>query len=326
MAEFSVVDTAASGFRLIGRKPFSFIVWLLVWLVLGLGPVVLVLAAILPRLTEFMAEAATWRHADHHMVMGKVMAFEVSVWPAIGPWGFWSFLLQTVLFAALCRAMLEPGKSAFAYLRIGMDEMRLLVVQIALVALWIGFCILLSLAVVLLAFVVDQVGHPWGGWIGLIGGLLLFCAPIVVLVRMSMALPATFAEKGIRIFESWKLTRGRFWSLVAMVFVVLIFMLAFAVVAIGVQHLFLAGLALGTGVFGEVRDLVSQIHSGHDVIALLPTLVRTLGPLALVGLILHGLIQATMRVVASAPLISAYAQFSGAQFSGAQFSGRSDSA
>ena len=50
---------------------------------------------------------------------------------------------------------------------------------------------------------------PWLGTLGVLG------VAVFVVVRLSLAPVATFAERRLVVFESWSLTRGHFWQLFA---------------------------------------------------------------------------------------------------------------
>ncbi len=160
----------------------------------------------------------------------------------------------------------------------------------------------------LLVFSDQVIGHPWEGWFDALVIILAFCLFFWVLFRLSLALPMTFAEKHIRIFESWRLTRGNFWRLVGVwaMSVVLIFAVAIGFVVIR-QVVFLA-VGLSTGAFDQLHSLT---NIGDDLRKGLTGLMAAFGPAFIALFVIQAIADAVVRVVAVAPFARAYAQLSG---------------
>ncbi|HMI18066.1 MAG TPA: hypothetical protein VK533_00845 [Sphingomonas sp.] len=134
-------------------------------------------------------------------------------------------LVFTALWAAAFRAVLFPAQSRTAYLRLGMDELRLLGCMLVLV---ISFYILALIAGVLFAVIGALIGSAAGfprvvmAMAGLgIAGLVL---SIWLGTRFSLAGPLTILERKIVIGPSWRLSRGNFWRLFGAYAVILILM------------------------------------------------------------------------------------------------------
>ena len=144
-------------------------------------------------------------------------------------------VFMIVAFAAVVRAVVSPGGDRFAYLRLGMVELRL-----------IGLCILLAI----LGFAAELVAILALVIVGVLGALVLgkaataviigilavalFCGAIYVEVRISLAGALTVMRGRIIIGEAWRVTKGRFWTLFG----------AYALLSIAFFVIFIVVLAL----------------------------------------------------------------------------------
>ncbi len=125
MAALSVMECATEGFSLIRRRPWAFVGSILFWLVLGVGPFLIAIAGMAPKFVDLISSMRDVRDEHDPVALQRILDFEFGLWSVIGPWFIWLLVVGTVLYAAVYRAILEPGKGAFAYLRLGMDEVRL---------------------------------------------------------------------------------------------------------------------------------------------------------------------------------------------------------
>jgi len=158
------------------------------------------------------------------------------------------------------RAVLRPDTGGPGWFGFGADELRQ-AACLFLIALTLLGAYLVSLvpAVVLAAIVgiVAQSGHALGttalltGLVVLVSALGVFVFLIWLAVRLSLASPLTFDTRRVRVFGSFALTRGRFWSLLgayllaAIVYVALSLVLLVLVAAVA--------YALGGGTAGLAR-------------------------------------------------------------------------
>lgn len=123
-------------------------------------------------------------------------------------------VMLLVLFAATFRAVLKPEASAAAYVRLGMDEIRLLgLMLLMIVAFWIAI-VAFVIAAAIVGLVVALIA---GKAIAAVLAMLLYCGLFVGLIyaslRLSAAAPLTILYGRIVIDDAWKLTKGRFWTL-----------------------------------------------------------------------------------------------------------------
>lgn len=124
-------------------------------------------------------------------------------------------VVMAVIFAAIFRAVIAPERRGFAYLRVGMDEVRL--IGLALLV-WIAAVVAMIVASLLIVLLTAIVGHVFGAHggavaLGIILLLVLGCAAIWAEVRLSIAFPLALMRGRITIGEAWRLTAGRFWTL-----------------------------------------------------------------------------------------------------------------
>lgn len=269
MAGFSASAAIVSGFRLIGRHPGVVLIWGLAYLVVAIVPLLTAFWGDLPtvlglysKIMQSLMAGAVPTANDPGLVRQQslLIAFEVS---QLGL----NLLAGTLVSCAVYRAVLEPERKAFAYLRVGLQELCVIASMLALGVVLIAVLVASSAAVGLIAQAVGA-----GSWIG---GLILFlasCGAVALLIwvalRLSMAAPMSFAERRFRLAEAWPLTHGQGWRLFA--------------VALGLASLILLiqmvlatlGQALGVGAaLSRIEDLQAFLaHPAVDLARLAPSL------------------------------------------------------
>jgi len=125
-----------------------------------------------------------------------------------------------VLYTAALRAAVRPAESGFAYLRLGMDEVRMVLVALVLSVGFFLLYVLLALVIGVIGGVVAVAARAAAVPVFVLLGLIVFAVLIFFYVRFSLAFALTMQRGKIMIGESWNLTKGRFWTLFGAYFVV----------------------------------------------------------------------------------------------------------
>lgn len=203
-------------------------------------------------------------------LMGKIYLFYFAL-----------MIVLVILMAAATRAVLRPEESAFAYIRIGMDEVRLVGLNLLLV---IGTIVLVFVLALVLGIVLAATGAMSGSAAGrmspafLLMMLAIYAVPIFLYVRLSPALALTMIREKIVIGEAWRLSSGNFWKMFAgylvlnlilmavyLAIVFAIFMPLMASVGAGATPVAMAAMMQGS----LSGSIVSVLIGGAAVLAIL---------------------------------------------------------
>jgi len=225
--------------------------------------------------------------------------------------------ISAIFINAVYRPILRPDDKGLFYLKIGGDEWRLFLLFLA----WIGVAILGYLALIVAGILIVVVGAIIYGMVAagaggasaagssLAGRLIgvavvlgIFCALIWLAVRFSLAAPMTFAQKRVRVFGSWRVTKGRFWSLLGCYVLAWIFGLLIGLVG------WIVTLCVGAVITGDwttvssvtVNPRAAMMASGIGALTHIFTIA------GIVQILLSSLIAAVSRVIMYAPMAAAY--------------------
>ena len=297
---FSGSDAAFEGFRLVRRKPMALVAWALLYAALSLASLFAMAAAIGP-LTEWgeRMEALESGSPTQEQVLaafqglGEVMLSLAWILPV-------SLAVSAMLMAAVARAVLNPRAGGFGYLRLGMDELRVFVVTLVLgilmfcawIAIWIVLAILLGIAA--------ASGANWMWLVVVVAGLAGVAALIWLAVRLSLAVPITVAENRFAFFDSFALTRGKFWSLLGMAVIAFVMVLVISLLswAVTLPLTMMSGLESWT--FGA--------NSDPDVVA---AALDMTNPWVIVSALVEAVVYALTVGVIYAPFAAAYRDIKG---------------
>lgn len=211
-----------------------------------------------------------------------------------------SLISSAMIYAAVSRAVLRPGESAFGYLRLGMDEVRVLVVSVVL------FLVITVVMVVLSGIIGVVIGMTVAAeapamWLLVVLLVLAAIALLVwLLVRLSLAIPITMAERRIAIFDSFAVTKGRFWPLLGMA--LLAWVMSIVVNLLG--SLVAMPLQLATGGLTGLADLDGQN---------LPAILQAAWPAIVGWIVINAILYALQIAVLYAPFSAAYRDIKGGQ-------------
>ena len=228
MASFSAGDAMGAGFALIRRRPISVFVWGLFAVAAVYLPMIPALGAVVPTYLELIQVSL---HPGATPDVAHVMAIESRLFGAM-MW-MWPLALvaATINIAAVFRAVLEPNNRGFAYLRIGMQEVWLAVLMFVEFLLVMVFTAAAGLIVALLCVATARyMGPAMAVVAGVAGGFASVILLLWIGLRLSLAAPMTFAERRLRLFESWRLTRGHAGQLLLLAVLLLVLLMGVGLV------------------------------------------------------------------------------------------------
>ena len=230
---FSATDAAFEGFRLVRRNPVALVGWTLLYLVYTL--------ATLFAAGGMMRSMSVWMEQMEALEAGPPPSSPEALVPIMESyvaamshmaWAIpLSLVIGAVLMAAIARAVLTPGTSGFGYMRLGMDEVRVFVVTIVIAILYsIAACIAVVAAAVIGGLAISAI-EGWGALVMVLAMLAAIAFMIWLAVRWSLAVPITIAQKKFAIFDSFAVTKGRFWPLLGMAFIAFVMVVIVSLLA-----------------------------------------------------------------------------------------------
>ena len=230
---FSATDAAFEGFRLVRRNPVALVGWTLLYLVYTL--------ATLFAAGGMMRSMSVWMEQVEALEAGPPPSSPEALVPIMESyvaamshmaWAIpLSLVIGAVLMAAIARAVLTPGTSGFGYMRLGMDEVRVFVVTIVIAILYsIAACIAVVAAAVIGGIAINAI-EGWGALVMVLAMLAAIAFMIWLAVRWSLAVPITIAQKKFAIFDSFAVTKGRFWPLLGMAFIAFVMVVIVSLLA-----------------------------------------------------------------------------------------------
>lgn len=299
---FSGSDAAFEGFRLVRRNPLALVAWALLYAVVSLASLFAMSRAIGP-ITEWgqrmEALESSSPPATPEQVMAAFQGFgEVMLGLA------WllpvSLIVTAMLMAAVARAVLNPRAGGFGYLRLGMDEVRVFVVTLVLGILAFAAWMAVGLLIAILAGIAGATGANWLWLVVVLGALAGIAAIIWLYVRLSLAVPITVAENRFAFFDSFAVTRGRFWPLFGMAIIAFVMVLVISMLS------WVVTLPLGMMAGGEAWSF----GSGGDADAVAAALDVT-NPWVIASAVAEAVVYALTVGVMYAPFAAAYRDLKG---------------
>lgn len=188
---FSATDCAFEGFRLTRRAPVAVLLWAVAYAAF-FGLLFLLVGSHFATIMSLISQLEGQTEPSIEDMQPLMQAYGVIVaWAA--PLGL---LFSAVISAAIARSVIRPEDRKFGYMRLGKDELRvlgasLIVALIMFAVSFVGF-MLVSLVAAL------AVAAP-ALWLAVVLLSLAVLAVVIWLsVRLSLVVPATFAEGGSR--------------------------------------------------------------------------------------------------------------------------------
>ena len=137
--------------------------------------------------------------------------------------GLAGIAVSTILYAAVQRSVIHPTEGGPGWLRLGKDELRLFtLVLLYLFVFFVGFLI----AGLVLGFHFITAAESAAGPLQLALVIMGVIAGLYFGTRLSLTFPLSLKLKSFSIDDGWHLTRGHFWTLLAVYLVIFVIMLA----------------------------------------------------------------------------------------------------
>ncbi len=223
---FSISEAMATPMRLIRRHPLAVFIWGLAVTAFGLAAAGLVFGTLASIPLNAGAEPPP-------EVLSRIVAMQgVSMLINVG-----QLILTVVVWAGVMRATLRIGRpEKWFFLRVGMDELRVGVVGIAL---FVGsYFAVLIIAVIgaIICTILWQVSQTAAIVLGVLLVLALIGFVAVAMARLALIAPSTMILGRLAFVEGWKLGRKRTLSLLGLLactwvaYVVVYFIIAFVVI------------------------------------------------------------------------------------------------
>ena len=294
MSRFSASEAALEGFRITRENPRAFGVWVIASFLMSL--LALVIDAFLP---ASVREGLNNLSASETLSPLQFLNTLILAAPVL----ILALCVLSVTAAAVYRLIFRHDDARFGYLRLGADEFRLMALTILCFGIVIGLTFFISVAVGLILALIAMVAPTLAQRLAFPAIVFSLGVVAYVCVRLSLAPVATFADRRLRIFESWDLTRGQFWPLlgayVLAVFCVLLMGFLILAIFVGV----VTAILVGTG--GDISDIKAILNAKN----LSLSSYLTIGILAY--MIVNSVFSALWMAVIAAPGAVAYQQLHG---------------
>lgn len=234
---FSATDAAFEGFRIAREKPLAILVWGVLSMLLSmLNAAALVTFVGAAGMEEFIRLSQTPPSDDPAAAfavlsaMGRLMMVSLPIW-----------LIQTALLScAVYRAVLRPEERGLGYLKVGADEVRVLLVFLARLLLWVAGIVVLGV----IGGVLETVSPVAAAFLAVVSLFATIVLSVwVVFVRLSLAPVMTFSERRMILFGAWRASKGRFWPMFGAYLLALV--MAIIVGLLGMVIVFAAMFAMG---------------------------------------------------------------------------------
>ncbi|MGZ3297961.1 MAG: hypothetical protein ACXU8O_03005 [Asticcacaulis sp.] len=301
MARLSL-DFAFEGFRVIRARPLLVPIWGVVLLAFYAGVFYLMASTMGPVFADLQT-MKTAASADPAAVMALYQRM-LPMYAILIPAGL---VLGAVMNCAIYRAVLGSSEASFGYLRLGVDELRQIGVNLLFFLLIIGMEFGVGIVAAIVIGISAAAAAKVMPFVMVILVLLLVGLIIWAGVRISLFSVQTFDTRKINLFGSWSLTKGHFWTLLGGYFIMI-------VMAVVVELLFTVIFGAVGGVAGVAMHLKPVTPNPAEPFAMLYANPFMLVTMAIFTVVLAPL----MLALIVAPVAAAYRNLSGRALMGAE--------
>lgn len=237
-ANFSINDALGAGGRLFRRQPAAVLGWGALHMLLAVGA----WFVMIPMFRDM--SLMTMGSAEEFEQLETMMGFQAAIYGL----NIAQLAISLVVWTAAMRATLKPDRpDAFLFLRMGMDELRIGVMAIAIFAGFYVFLILVMILGVALGFALHASGTVALVSGMIVYGLLVLVALLVAWARLSLLMPAAMITRGFAFEEGWRIGKGRTAKLVGLNLLLMLIYYVASIVIMGVIGAVLVGVFFATG-------------------------------------------------------------------------------
>lgn len=293
---FSATDAAFEGFRLVRRNPVALVGWTLLYLVYTL--------ATLFAAGGMMRSMAVWMDQVEALEAGPPPSSPEALVPIMESYMaamshmVWaiplSLVIGAVLMAAIARAVLTPATGGFGYMRLGMDEVRVFVVTLVIAILYACATAVAFAAAFIIGGIAINAMEGWGALVMVLAVLAAIAFMIWLGVRWSLAVPITVDQKKFAFFDSFAVTKGRFWPLFGMAVIAFIMVIIVSLLA-GIVTMPISMMG-GMSMFGNMGEDPTEMFRNFN-----PT-----NPWIIASSVVNAFVYALTVAVLYAPFSAAY--------------------
>lgn len=300
MKRFSIGTSIGDGFRLVTGRPLTVFVWGL----LMLAPTFGAMALILPAMGEMFASmpdpdsAASMDEAFSEAMVGQMMQFQLASMLS----NVVQLVVMAVIYTAIFRAVLRPRERSFFSLRLGMDELRVAVVGLAIgVGLYAAIIVAVLLGVGV-GFGVGASDTAAGIWAAVVLAFAVFLGVLWMMARVSLIAPASVLYRDFAFAQGWKLASGKGWALFGMNLLIwLMIMGIYMIVAL------IIAVTIG-GMVAAMMPALEAMQSDANPFAEMSALVAANWYWALVAALIGSMVYGALMTLMVAPFASACRQ------------------
>lgn len=294
MSGFSATEAALEGFRLTRENPKAFGAW--VGASFFFSVLTIIVDAILP---SGVRQGLASLNAEQTLTPAQLVDALVFAAPVL----IFALAVLSITSAAVYRLIFRHDDGRFGYLRMGADELRLMGLTVLCFGIAIGLVVAVSFVVGIILSVIAVVAPQVATnlqWPAAIVSLAIVGA---ILVRLSLAPVATFAERRITVFESWGLTRGHFWPLLGAYSLALACIVVIGILLLIVFTLVAGAVLMASG--GQLSDVGTMLRPQNG------SLKSYLSVGIIAYMIVSSIFSALWNAVVAAPGAVAYQQLHG---------------